>query len=360
MARRNVVQRWIDLLAALLRRRGPIPLEELAREVPGYRPEAQSQAALRRMFERDKKELREFGIPIETVEHADGEADGYQLKAAEFYLPYLALMVDGRRVAPSRVDRYGYRALRDLAFEPDELAAVAQAAARVRGLGVRELGALAESACRKLAFDLPVDAARARDVEVAGEAEAVPEPLFAALDAALRLRKRVTFQYRSMGRNERAERTVEPLGLFFLARHWYLAAREPGREVVKNFRLNRMSDLRANPQLPGTPDFAPPSGWSLRKHAQSRQAWELGDGDAVPAVVVFDARSGPASAAARLGKPVRGHADRRAFQVRRMDAFARWLLSLAGDATPIAPDALVEAYRKAARETLAVYEAHAG
>lgn len=355
MPRRNVLQRWIDLLAALLRRRGPAPLEELAREVPGYNPDTQSLAALRRMFERDKKELREFGIPIETVAHPDGEADGYQLKAAEFYLPYLALMVDGRRVAPSRVDRYGYRALSTLAFEPDELAAVAQAAARVRGLGVPQLAELAVSACRKLAFDLPVDAARVRDVEVAGEAEQVPAALFAALDLALRLRKRVTFRYRSMGRDERAERTVEPLGLFFLGRHWYLAAREPGQAVVKNFRVSRMEEAQPNPGRPGTPDFEPPAGWSLRKHAQSRQAWELGDGDALQAVVAFDPRSGPASAAARLGKPVRGHADRRQFQVRRLDAFARWLLSLAGDATPLSPPALVEEYRCVARATLEVY-----
>lgn len=355
MPRRNVLQRWIDLLAALLRRRGPAPLEELAREVPGYDPDTQKLAALRRMFERDKKELREFGIPIETIKNDDGEADGYQLKAAEFYLPYLALMVDGHRTAPKRVDRYGYRALKSLAFEPDELAAVAQAAARVRSLGVAQLAELAESACRKLAFDLPVDAAREREVEVAGPAEPVPAALFAALDEALRLRKRVTFGYRSMGRDERAERTVEPLGLFFLGRHWYLAAREPGQATVKNFRLSRMEGVRANAARPGTPDFTPPAQWSLRKHAQSRQAWELGDGDAVQAVVAFDPRSGPASAAARLGKPVRGHADRRQFQVRRMDAFARWLLSLAGDATPLEPKALVEEYRRVARETLEVY-----
>ena len=60
------IQRWIDLLAALLRRRFPAPLEELAREVPGY-DTGQNKAALRRTFERDKDELRAFGIPIETV-----------------------------------------------------------------------------------------------------------------------------------------------------------------------------------------------------------------------------------------------------------------------------------------------------
>ncbi|MEP7227769.1 MAG: hypothetical protein ABI785_10445, partial [Gemmatimonadales bacterium] len=81
------IQRWIDLLAALLRRKFPVSLDELAREVPGY-DTGQNKAALRRTFERDKEELRGFGIPIETVTEGDGEAVGYRLQAQHFYLPY--------------------------------------------------------------------------------------------------------------------------------------------------------------------------------------------------------------------------------------------------------------------------------
>lgn len=349
------LQRWIDLLAALLRRRYAVPFEELAQEVPGYQPGKQSKPALRRMFERDKDELRAFGVPIETVTSAEGEVEGYRLQARDFYLPYLSLVVEGRKTAPRRVDRYGYKALSGLAFEPDELAAVAEAAARVRTLGVPELAALAESACRKLAFDLPVDVARAAEVQVAGGVAAVQGEVFDTLAAALERRKRVTFSYRSMGRDEEAERTVEPLGLFFLGRHWYLAARAPGEALVKNFRLSRMTSASANPQEPGTPDYQVPATFSLQKHAKSRQAWELGDGDAMSAEVAFDARSGPARAAARLGAPVTGHPDRRRFQVRRLDAFARWLLSLAGDATPVAPPELVAEYRAIARATAEIY-----
>jgi proteasome accessory factor B len=349
------LQRWIDLLAALLRRRYAVPFEELAQEVPGYQPGKQSKPALRRMFERDKDELRVFGVPIETVVSPEGEVEGYRLLARDFYLPYLSMVVQGRKTTPTRVDRYGYKTLAGLAFEPDELAAVAGAAARVRSLGVPDLAALAESACRKLAFDLPVDAARGAEVQVAGPVTGVRDEVFDVLAGALERRKRVTFRYRSMGRDEEAERTMEPLGLFFLSRHWYLAARAPGEKLVKNFRLSRMTGAVANPQEPGTPDYTHPAGFSLQKHAQSRQAWELGDGDAMLAEVSFDARSGPARAAARLGAPVKGHADRREFQVRRVDAFARWLLSLAGDATPVAPPELIAEYRAVARATAEIY-----
>ena len=268
------LQRWIDLLAALLRRRYAVPFEELAQEVPGYQPGKQSKAALRRMFERDKDELRAFGVPIETVLSPEGEAEGYRLATKEFYLPYLSMVVEGRKTAPKRVDRYGYKALAGLAFEPDELAAVAEAAARVRALGVPELAALAESACRKLAFDLPVDAARAAEVQVAGPVEDHDE-IFDVLAGALERRKRVTFTYRSMGRDEEAERTVEPMGLFFLGRHWYLAARAPGEEMVKNFRLSRMTGAVANGQAPGTPDYAVSPRFRCRstRRAGRRGSW---------------------------------------------------------------------------------------
>ena len=210
------------------------------------------------------------------------------------------------------MDRYGYKALAGLAFEPDELAAVAEAAARVRALGVPELSALAESACRKLAFDLPVDAARAAEVQVAGRAAGVQGEVFDTLAGALERRKRVTFRYRSMGRDEEAERTVEPLGLFFLGRHWYLAARAPGEELVKNYRLSRMTGAAVNGQAPGTPDYAVPAAFSLQKHAKSRQAWELGDGDAMLAEVELRRalRAGARGRAARrAGKGTRRPAE---------------------------------------------------
>ena len=73
------IQRWIDLLAALLRRRFPASLEDLVREVPGYAL-GQKKDALRRTFERDKDELRAFGIPIETVTGPEGEVVGYRLQ----------------------------------------------------------------------------------------------------------------------------------------------------------------------------------------------------------------------------------------------------------------------------------------
>ena len=345
------IQRWIDLLAALLRRRFPVSLEELAREVPGY-DTGQNKAALRRTFERDKDELRAFGIPIETVSEPDGETVGYRLQPQNFYLPYLTLRSEGGPTKPRRVDRYGYRTLAQLAFEPEELSAVVDAAARLRQLGDPLLAEHADSALRKLAADLPVDATAPPTTHlVPPRAKASPE-LLGTLGQALEHRKQLTFYYHGMGDGRDSRRTVEPFGLFFLNQHWYLAARASGGEPVKNYRVNRISELSLNASRPGTPDYAIPATFNLRDHARSRQAWELGAGDAIDAMVLFRVNSGAAAAALRLGEPVDGHPENRRFRVRRTDAFARWLLSFAGDIVPVSPPELVAEYHTLVAATL--------
>ncbi len=185
------IQRWIDLLAALLVRRYPVPLEELAQEVPGYAT-GQNKTALRRTFERDKDELRAFGIPIETIE-SDGETVGYRLQPQNFYLPYLTLRSEGATAKPKKVDRYGYRTLAQLAFEPEELAAVVDAATRVRQLGDPLLAEHADSALRKLAADLPVDASSPPDTHLVPARARSSAELLANLGQALEKRKQVTF-----------------------------------------------------------------------------------------------------------------------------------------------------------------------
>ncbi|HET7599724.1 MAG TPA: WYL domain-containing protein [Gemmatimonadales bacterium] len=385
------LQRWIDLLAALLRRHSAASLDELVADVPaygGYQSEhGATRESARRMFERDKDELRSFGVPIQTLPGEDGEPAGYRLRREHFYLPYLAVLRDGRPTRPRRVDRYGYKTLQELTFEPDELEAVVNAAHRVRALGDPGLAALAASALRKLAFDLPIDvsvgqeptagaieepppALRTREAPPAGPREPplvaamasyVPprtpprEDVLQALDEALRRRKFVAVTYHAIGTGTISERRLAPYGLFFLNQHWYLAAREGDGGPVKNFRVSRIASARMNPSHPGTPDFAIPAGFNLREHARSRQAWELGDGAALTAVVAFHGASGAAHAARRLGEAVEGEPDRRRFSVRRLDTFARWLLSFGGEVTPVSPPELVAAYRQLAREALVAH-----
>ncbi len=348
------LQRWMDLLAALLRRRYPVTFDELRQDVPAYSGTPES---VRRMFERDKDDLRQFGIPIETVRE-DGDVLGYRLRARDFYMPYLAVVDAERRTEPARVNRDGFRGLELLAFTADELAAIAEGARQVLHLGDDDLAGDAGSALRKLAVDLPMDG-----VEHASSRERVvpatarhDEAVLDELADAMERRKRVSFDYASVATAAMTHRTVEPLGLFYLSHHWYLAAREPGEELVKNFRVSRMTSAHANGHRPGSPDFDRPQGFDLRMHARQRNTWELGDGNWLEAVVAITSRSGAADAAAQLGAEVPGEAAQRTYQVRRLDAFVRWMLPLAGQVTPISPPELIEAWHDAVRDTLALYQ----
>lgn len=356
------LQRWIDLLAALLGHRMPVTFKELAKDVPAYLAdgsvaEGQPSGTLKRMFERDKAELLEQGVPILTVGEDGSEEFAYQLRTRDFYLPYLGVVSARGTTSPPRVDKYGYRSLQTLAFEPDELEAIVEGAKRVAQAGDPVLAADVRSALHKLAFDLPLGATD-------GSADAMLVPpmhradphILAALGDALFHRKRVTFLYHSMGAEQARTRTAEPYGLFFLSGHWYLAARDTAKNAMRNFRVSRIAKVGVNKSKRESSDYAIPSSFSLRDHARSRHAWEIGDGDVFEAVVEFTGETGASMAAAALGRADSSSPRLRRFDVRRMHSFARWLLVLAGEATPVAPPALVGEYASLVRQTRSLYE----
>ncbi|HKV52421.1 MAG TPA: WYL domain-containing protein [Gemmatimonadaceae bacterium] len=353
------VQRWTDLIVGLLRHRLGVTFTELADDVPAYalpkRPTERQKATVKRMFERDKAELLAFGLPIETI-GAEDEIEKYRLRPSNFYLPYLSIIDhSGRGKTPRRVDRDGYHSVQSLTFSPDELTALGAALVRVQKLGDPLLAEHARSAARKLAFDLE-DFGREGQDDVTVYAERVDAAVLAVLNEALLGRKHLTFTYHSMSGDSTSERTVEPFGLFFLNSHWYLAAREPGAGVVKNFRASRIESVSANRSRPQSADFSVPQDFDLRQHARSRHAWELGDADAIDAVVEFVAPTGAAWPSMQLGKQIPGLTARRAYRIKSVDRFVRWLMSLAGAAKPVSPSELIEAYQRAVRDTLACYE----
>ena len=110
------------------------------------------------MFERDKVELRELGVPIESIGEEGSDESAYRLRAKEFYLPYLGIVSARGIEQPTKVDRFGYHSLETLAFGPDELQAIVEAARLVSQVGDPVLADDARSAIRKLAFDLPLGA----------------------------------------------------------------------------------------------------------------------------------------------------------------------------------------------------------
>jgi predicted DNA-binding transcriptional regulator YafY len=376
MSATDKLHRWLDLLAALLRRRYPASFAGLRRDVPGYDLEDVKEDSILRTFERDKDELRELGVAIETLPPDAEGLTTYRLRAADFYLPLLSVCASAWpqqaevRQVPRRPAGIGFQELPVLLLTPDECLALRRAAARVSGLGHPALADDARSALRKLQFDLAdfsaeLPAASSRTID--GES-------FDVLGDALALRKRVRFGYHSIGRDTVGTRTVEPYGLVFLTGHWYLVARDVDADAMRQFRVSRIRDAAMISTKRQHPDYVIPTDFDLSRHAASRQAWELGDGDLVDVTVAFTGTRGAVTQGASLGEPEDGDAGdvrgepsgtddaapaeiRRRFRVRRPDPFLRWLLSFAGDARPLAPASMVESWRQLLRETQAAYAA---
>ena len=207
MSRRKT-ERLLSLVVCLLSTRRSLTAAQIREAVPGY-PE--SFDAFKRMFERDKEELRELGIPLETDLAGPGDEDaGYRIKREAYELPEITL-------------------------EPDE-AAVLGLAARVWHRA--ELSGAAAGALLKL---------RAAGIDAEETAESGIEPrvqtgeaAFGRLWEAVRDARPVSFSYRAAGRSGAQHRDLEPWGVVNRHGRWYVAGFDTARQAVRVFRLSRI------------------------------------------------------------------------------------------------------------------------
>lgn len=222
MSRRKT-ERLLNLVVCLLATRRYLTAEQIRHAVPGYPDGAE---AFKRMFERDKEELRELGVPLETGSDGDEEL-GYRIQRQAYELPEIQLT-------------------------PDE-AAVLGLAARVW-----QRASLAEAASGAL---LKLRAAGV-DTDVAGSLGIEPrvdtnEPAFPALWRAVRDRRPVTFEYQAVGRSAPQRRHLEPWGVVSRRGRWYVAGHDRDRGQVRVFRLSRILGEVAPDGEPGTVTVPP-------------------------------------------------------------------------------------------------------
>jgi proteasome accessory factor B len=306
-------ERLVNLVLCLLSTRQFLSAERIRTIVPGY-ADAPNDEAFFRMFERDKTELRELGVPLESGRHAIDTADGY------------------------RIARQDYE-LGEIDLESDEAAAVALAA---RLWESPELAGPAQGALVKL---------RAAGVEVdEDQGRAQPrvrggEPAFGPLLAAVQAGRAVTFDYRRGGpAGEVARRTVEPWGVVSWRGRWYVVGHDRDREAPRSFRVSRIvGPVRA---IGPSGVVSVPSDVDLLAMVR---------GGVEPAPVVGTARvwvaEGRAYGLRRLGRVVgpRRFAGRPGeeieLELRSLDTVARWLAGHGADIAVLGPPALAERVR---------------
>ena len=227
-------ERLVNLVLCLLSTRSYLTAERIRGIVPGY-ADAPTDEAFFRMFERDKAELRDLGVPLETGRNSafDG-TDGYRIARRDYELGEIDL-------------------------EPDEAAAVALA---VLLWDSPELTGAAKGALLKLrAAGVDVDEASAASVEPRVRAtEAAFGPLLAAVQAG----QAVSFDYRRSPSGDVLKRTVEPWGVVSWRGRWYVVGQDRDRGAPRCFRLSRVVGKVTTVGRPGT--VARPPGVNLMEY----------------------------------------------------------------------------------------------
>ncbi|QIM20865.1 WYL domain-containing protein [Phycicoccus sp. HDW14] len=205
-------ERLLNLVLVLLWARRPLSKAQVRQLVPQYGQSA-SLEAFERMFERDKDELRELGIPLvtEDIDALWEDEPGYRIHQRDYALP-------------------------DIEFEPDELAVLGLAS---RTWAQASLAGPAAQALRKLrAAGVERDADALIGIEPRLRTS---EPAFDAVKDAVVRRRALTFTYRRPEAAEGTERHVQPWSLVSWHGRWYLNAFDEDRQAPRVFRLSRVS-----------------------------------------------------------------------------------------------------------------------
>ncbi|MCW2899838.1 MAG: DeoR family transcriptional regulator [Streptosporangiaceae bacterium] len=298
MSRRKT-ERLLSLVVCLLATRRYLTAEQIRRAVPGY---PGSGEAFKRMFERDKEELRELGIPLEVG--SDGEEEtGYRIPPQAYELPELHLA-------------------------PDE-AAVLGLAARVW-----QRASLAEAASGALlklrAAGIDTDGSAAFGIEPRVDTD---EPAFPALWEAVRDGHPVAFDYQGVGRATMQRRHLEPWGVVSRHGRWYVVGHDRDRDGVRVFRLSRIAG-DVTPDGPARSVAVPP-GVDVRK-----LAFDRGEPPAEPRTATVRLRKGAAEGVRRWARglrPVDAAWDEAALEFHEVDRFVPFLARFADDVVVIDP-----------------------
>src|SRR5688572_6319357 len=212
-ARGDRSKRLLDLVMILLRARSPVTYRDIREQFLAYQT-ANAEAGLR-AFERDKADLLELGVPIRyiTPEEDDSLEDGgYVIDLKRFRMPEVRLTAD-------------------------EVSALVLAASVARAMPGGAYPKIVDLALKKLAFDLPdlPDTPTVFPRPAAGPSVLVhfpekrvplrpghsePGEIYATLESATRLRKRVTMTYQAAATGTTTRRDVDPYALVYREGAW--------------------------------------------------------------------------------------------------------------------------------------------
>jgi proteasome accessory factor B len=242
-----VEERLFSLVLALLATDSGLSKTEILSTVQGYRQKysrSGDNAALERQFERDKDDIRELGVPLETIDDPAAAGNNQALRY--------------------RIPRGAYELPEDISFSSEETALLTLAAM------VWREGSLSQESRRALLKLRSLGgAASVPELEYAPRLrsrDAAFEPLRTALDRGVVVR----FDYLKPGDEAARRREVAPAALVQHHGRWLVSAVEVGTGTLKTFLLSRV----VGPvQLTSTPFARPDDATADRALADLEQVW---------------------------------------------------------------------------------------
>jgi proteasome accessory factor B len=231
-----VEERLFSLVLTLVATEAGLTKAEILSSVQGYSSryrERGDNSALERQFERDKDDIRELGIPLETVDDPGDPGNNQSMRY--------------------RIPKAAYDLPADITFSPEEMALLLLAATvwREGSLSAESRRAIMKLRALGLEADDPVVglAPRVRTRESA----------FEPFEVALERNAVVNFEYLKPGESAPTKRVAEPLALVQFHGRWLLHAHDRGADAPRTFLLSRVIGtprVTATTFVPRGSDFA--------------------------------------------------------------------------------------------------------
>ena len=255
-------KRLLDFVMSLLRARTPVTYREIREMFPAYQT-LNVEAGLR-AFERDKADLLDLGVPIRYVtphEYDSLEDCGYVIDLKRFKMPEVRLT-------------------------PDEISALVLAASVAHAMPGGTYPKIVDLALKKLAFDLPElpdtptefprPTQNASTVLVHFPERAAPArpelgEIYATLEGATRLHKRVTLTYQTAATGMVSRREIDPYAMVYREGAWLVVGWCHLRQEIRSFRVDRIHEAVMAPK-PKSPDFERPKDFDVKAYA-TRSPW---------------------------------------------------------------------------------------
>ena len=199
-------ERLLEVVLCLSQTRTYVTKAQLREAIEDY-AQSPNDVAFERTFERDKADLRDLGVPLETK--GDSGEEGYRIDLRSAALP-------------------------PVTFTPEEAAVLGLA----RRVWHSEGAPAADRALRKLeASGVAVDSGALAAVEprlIGGE------QAYGPLAEAAARRREVTFDHRRSGSTTFLTRHLQPWGLVSRRGRWYVVGHDLDRGEPRAFRLDRI------------------------------------------------------------------------------------------------------------------------